>query len=225
MYSQFVVVGCGGIGGWLIPPLFKEIEQLRTEIPDPLSVQVLLVDGDKVEQSNIPRQNFTDEHIGGNKAYSFVPDLSGYEYDGSYISEDNVANLIEDSSIVLAGPDNHACRRILAEHCETLKNCCLIIGGNEEFDGNVSCHLRDDGKDVTTPYRSRHPEVWDTTHDDRSEMSCDELSALPGGGQTLAANLMAATIMLNTVRLVLAGCIPLSDVYFDVGESKMGGTA
>lgn len=224
MWTRFVVVGCGGIGGWLIPPLFKEIEQYKQRVLGN-KVEVMLVDGDKVEESNLMRQNFTEDHLGVNKAESFLPDQPGYVCEKSYIGEDNVEEIFTEDTVVLAGPDNHACRRILAEQCEKLGFGCLIVGGNEMFDGNVSCYLRELGQDVTQKYRDRHPEVWESEDDDRSTMSCDALSALPGGGQTLAANLMCATLMLNTVRLLLQTSTPLSDVYFDVGKSQVGGTA
>jgi len=223
MWDRFVIVGCGGIGGWLIPPLFKEIEQYKQDCNP--NVEVVLVDGDVIEDGNLPRQNFHADMVGMNKAESFLPDTSGYSVEKFYVGNENVEELVRENTVVLAGPDNHACRRILAERCDELGFSCLIVGGNELVDGNVSCQLRELGQYQTQRYKDRHPEVWKSEDDDRSEMSCDQLSALPGGGQTLAANFMCAAIMLNTVRILLGIRVPLSDVYFDVAKSQMGGTA
>lgn len=62
---HIVLVGCGGTGSWLAPSVVRLAAVLREA---GRQVQVTFVDGDRVEQKNIPRQQFCDAELGVNKA-------------------------------------------------------------------------------------------------------------------------------------------------------------
>ena len=64
LVHDVVLVGCGGTGSRVIPPLVQELKQAVTAINPCL----YLVDGDIVENKNLSRQNFINRDIGRNKA-------------------------------------------------------------------------------------------------------------------------------------------------------------
>jgi PRTRC genetic system ThiF family protein len=59
------LVGCGGTGSWLAPSLVRMVRLLEE---GDRSAALTLIDFDKVEAGNIPRQNFIDADLGLNKA-------------------------------------------------------------------------------------------------------------------------------------------------------------
>jgi molybdopterin/thiamine biosynthesis adenylyltransferase len=69
--NRIYVVGCGGTGSRLVPMLAQFIRSITREF-NPRgwlnSTQIVLVDGDVVEQKNLLRQNFIAQDVGKNKA-------------------------------------------------------------------------------------------------------------------------------------------------------------
>jgi molybdopterin/thiamine biosynthesis adenylyltransferase len=61
MADRIVLIGCGGIGSQLLPPLVRYLANR----PEPRSLLVL-VDGDVFEPSNRSRQLFPDASLGSN---------------------------------------------------------------------------------------------------------------------------------------------------------------
>jgi hypothetical protein len=59
--------GCGGTGGWLVPPLSKFVGNLKLH-HELETVSYILIDGDYVEEKNIVRQNFINTDLFRNKA-------------------------------------------------------------------------------------------------------------------------------------------------------------
>lgn len=69
--SNIFVVGCGGTGSRLVPALIQFIRSITKEhVPSGWlgSTNIVLVDGDVVEQKNLIRQNFVQSDVGKNKA-------------------------------------------------------------------------------------------------------------------------------------------------------------
>lgn len=60
--EQIAVVGCGGIGSWLLGPLLRLLEARRFE------GEVHLWDGDRYSPANRDRQAFSPESVGHFKA-------------------------------------------------------------------------------------------------------------------------------------------------------------
>jgi molybdopterin/thiamine biosynthesis adenylyltransferase len=197
------------------------------------SRNVVLVDGDKYSESNMGRQEFPAACVNMNKAEAQKARYDSW-YDGKlqiialpkYVGKDNVAGIINDYSAVFMCVDNHVCRRIVSARCGELSNVVLISGGNEYVDGNVQCHMRMNKTNITLPIDHRHPEIVSANDGDRSEMSCEELASLPGGGQIIITNLVAATIMLQFYWRVLncdaraPGNVLPDEVYFDINQIK-----
>jgi molybdopterin/thiamine biosynthesis adenylyltransferase len=212
MNSKIVIIGCGGIGSHLIPPLLRYVETLKT------TPEVVLVDGDTVSESNLGRQEFGADAIGINKAMAIYKKLSDYDlqFSDEYVGKNNVDSLIEDGDIVMLCVDNHVCRKIVSQHCETLDSILLISGGNELTDGNVQAYVKQGGKELTQKMGERHPEILTANDGDRAEMSCEALAKLPSGGQIIATNFAAASLMLQFLYLSLTEDPKYCEVYFDI---------
>ena len=59
------IVGCGGTGGYLIPQIAR---LLSVKSSDYLSVHLVLIDKDNIEEKNLARQNFIKKDLDKNKA-------------------------------------------------------------------------------------------------------------------------------------------------------------
>lgn len=65
--TKFYIFGTGGTGGWFIPKLVKILNDASAKFLVN-KVEVVLIDGDRVELKNVARQNFIVEDVGSNKA-------------------------------------------------------------------------------------------------------------------------------------------------------------
>lgn len=195
------IVGLGGTGSLLAEPLIRFMYSKK------MIGKITFIDGDKYEEGNIDRQSFATSYIGTNKAeYAhtkftrmFDDFASSFHYIDRFIGKDDLAKIATDGGAMFCCVDNHFFRKIADEHVSTLKNFLLISAGNEMVTGNVQTVQMLNGENITKhTVRSRHRDVETAEPaEDRSEMSCEQLAALPGGGQIIVANMMAATLMLS----------------------------
>jgi len=111
--KRVLVVGCGGLGGYLIELLAR------------LGVGFIrAVDGDVFEESNLNRQLLSEVPLlGCSKAKAAADRIArvnpGVEVDARecFLTEENALALIEGCDAVLDGLDNIESRRILADAC------------------------------------------------------------------------------------------------------------
>lgn len=187
---SIVVVGCGGIGSWLIPQLacFLNAEKWKG--------RMTFVDGDKYESKNESRQSFHQEALGINKAEgqlkkmeAMYPTLEMGAFT-MYVGDDNVASLVIENSAIFVCVDNHPARLRIDKRALELDDCCVFSAGNEEHDGNVTVSLRRGGEQLTRPAIDRHPELALVKTNDRSE-GCEDLIEA-GNTQLLVTNCGAA---------------------------------
>lgn len=68
---DIIVIGCGGTGSWLLPKLVKIINDGCSKSMTS-GHNILLVDGDEVEEKNLIRQNFISQDVGKNKAQALA---------------------------------------------------------------------------------------------------------------------------------------------------------
>jgi len=190
------LIGCGGIGSWLLPPLLRFLDSKH------FSGDIVLWDGDKYTESNRFRQSFAPECINGNKAtvqmranWNSFPELSLVARD-SYVLLNNVLHVVHNNAWIIAAVDNHPCRALLDSQAKSVENVVIFYPGNELVDGNVYVHVRKDGQDLTPPISIAHPEVLKTTHGDRKSVGCEEMID-QGSSQLLITNFNAATATLN----------------------------
>lgn len=63
-YNHIVIVGCGGTGARMLPPLIQLVKSAHWI----LNPKITLIDFDEVEPKNLVRQNFIKDDVGRNKA-------------------------------------------------------------------------------------------------------------------------------------------------------------
>lgn len=225
--EKIVIIGLGGIGGYTIGPLARFLRS-KTFTGD-----IILVDGDTYEQKNLDRQMFGNEWMGTNKAEyhalvtkTHLPELeSQISHINSYIGEHDIKKLITDDTLVITAVDNSAVRKFVQDRCAELKNVVHICAGNDLVTGQVQIYAKADNKELTPSIYERSPD-FNSTDDDRSALTCNELHDLDGGSQTIFANMFAATQVLNFVNMVWTNKIFCDSVFFNcnTGGSKPTGT-
>lgn len=225
------LIGLGGVGGVLARYGGLYLDSLDAES------RLVLVDGDTFEPSNTSRMIYGLE---GNKAQVVRQDLLrdlgagslSVEAIASYVTPDNVAELIHDGDIVLVAVDNHATRKLVSEFCSSqLRNVCLISGGNDGVGkdstgrvlrgtaGNCQIYVRRDGVDLSPSLTAYHGEIRNPV-DRIPEASCTEMAQL-GVPQILLANMMVAVSMLDSLWLHLCDALHYEELIFDIAEGVM----
>ena len=225
------IIGLGGTGGIVARYLLMYLAALG------VSVRVVLIDGDDFEPKNAERMLFSSC---GNKASVVLEDIAPSLEDAAvtlvaieqFVTPENVSQLLHEGDVVLLAVDNHATRKLVAEHCaQKLDDVCLISGGNDGvgYDstgravrgtyGNVQVHLRREGQDETPSLVAYHPEI--AAHADKlpTDISCTE--ALTSVPQIAFANLAAASAMLNAFYLHVCRELSYSEVCFDIRDALM----
>jgi molybdopterin/thiamine biosynthesis adenylyltransferase len=196
---KIVIVGLGGIGSWVVQALCPFLAFSKK------SWTLVLVDGDEYEEKNRARQAFDEL---GPKAeiqtswvarkYPNIAVRSITQYLSADGAEDTypVSEAIQSGDIVFSCVDNHKTRKMVADHCAKLRDIVLISGGNDYTDGNVQIFVRVAGENKTCTLEKYHEEIAQPRDKAPYELSCEELAS--SSPQLIFANLMAATLMLNT---------------------------
>jgi hypothetical protein len=196
--NNFLLVGAGGTGTHLLPALHLYLAAHYAA----KDWMLFIMDGDTVEAKNLERQFFDPAAITINKAVAATAALKDAEHVTAitdYLSEDNIARFIRDGDTILVCVDNFTVRKRIEDHCLTLANVVVINGGNEIDSGSVQLWIRENNENITPRLSYLHPEVAIAVGEDRAEMTCQQAAALPGGLQTLLANMQSATWMLTAL--------------------------
>ena len=121
--KKVAVIGCGGLGGYIIEQLARlGIGTIR------------IVDGDVFEESNLNRQLFSDVTVLGKpktevsqaRIAAVNPDVKVEALHG-YLEEDNALEFLRGCDAVVGALDNIYTRRVLEKTCEKL-NIPYIYG-------------------------------------------------------------------------------------------------
>lgn len=214
---KIVQLGAGGTGGHIAPQIYRLLYSLARP------TRYIICDGDVVEEKNLLRQNFSPADRGENKArvlaerYSTVFGLEA-EYVPSFIeSLDVLLELIRPNAweleerfhkrtmemvILLGAVDNNKSRQLCHQAFYRSEDLVYIDSGNGEFTGQVVCGVRRNGRTVFKPIGRVQPEMLKDTDKFPSELSCAEASA--SEPQSMAANITAATAVVNMVYNILA---------------------
>lgn len=216
MAQRYVMIGAGGTASYLINPVLRYLTS-RHKGTDPDVWQFGVIDGDQIEEHNLERQQFDPQTVADNKARALVaqfPHMPNLLAIPEYVGPMNIMQFINDGAVVFLCVDNFKVRKLVQAYTQTLQNATIINGGNEKHTGSCQLFVRRNGENLTPPIDFLHPEM-DIDDGDRSEMSCEEIAALPGGEQLLVTNMASAMWML-------AGLIKLNteltwtELQFDV---------
>lgn len=131
--ATVTVVGCGGLGGYIIEMLSR------------IGIGALnLIDGDVFEASNLNRQLLSsEENLGTSKAKAgelrvkTINTLVKTQSFSCFLTKENGSELLEGSTLVVDALDNVPSRFILEGLCET-KNLPLIHGAIGGWFGQVT---------------------------------------------------------------------------------------
>lgn len=225
-WSKIIVIGAGGTGSMLFGPLCRYL------LSKQFSGEIVICDGDEYSASNLERQMFSASKIGMNKAEyqalviaSHLPDLEDrISYIDKYLSQNDIENIVLENTIIINCVDNLAARKYVEDHIATLNTAAHICCGNELRHGQVQISLRVDGEWCSQSIYQDSP-MFNSSSDDRSSMSCQQIADLPSGGQIIASNMMAAALALNYVLQIMpptpgavfdGSYVPAGYTYFDV---------
>jgi hypothetical protein len=196
--KTYLMVGAGGTGTHLLRPLHTYL----TTFHGSDEWMLYIIDGDVVETKNLERQMFSPGMVTMNKAEAaamMLNDEAHVRAVPEYLREDSLERYIKDGDTIFICADNFTVRAHIESRARTLDNVTVINGGNEKHDGSVQLWVREKGADVTPRIGYLHPEIKVGVGEDRAAMTCQQAAALPGGEQTLIANLTSATWMLTAL--------------------------
>lgn len=106
--KNILVIGCGGIGSYLIRELDRLLKNGQLG-----EVDVTICDMDKVEPKNVKYQNFTIEDVNGNKA-KVLGTRYLFNYSNKQITE---FSQLKDYDLFLICVDNAKTRKLIFEYC------------------------------------------------------------------------------------------------------------
>lgn len=229
MSRNYILIGAGGTGSILFPLLTRYLQTYQKSTDEQFSITI--IDGKAVSAEKLDRQLFTGQMAGANKAQAIIEQ---YASDPdvvfavpAYLNAKNIHG-IKDNDVVLIAADNYPVRARIEKHAKKLENITILNGGNEMRDGSMQIYMRRDGADITPPMSQGHPELLENDKRDPAYLSCEAIAALPGGEQTIIANMMSATAMLNGLNQVHEwesradkSETPAEEVFFDLNTFAM----
>lgn len=125
MNPQFLIIGAGGVGSWLIHPLAATFRDSS----------ITIMDGDILEEKNLDRQRFNQDQVGKNKAEALVelyPWANLKAIPHYFHGDENVG----DYSHILGCADNNEARLAILNSCDCFSKDA-VIGANEYFDSQA----------------------------------------------------------------------------------------
>lgn len=212
--GRVVFIGLGGVGKYVSQTAATFLAGLQGAMPEK-ETNLLLVDGDAFSFSNTYRMDVPEfgnkaEAIGKGLLQSFdVPGFS-VRWKPEYVSSENIEEIIQSGDCVFLAVDNHATRKLVSEHCQTLRDVVLISGGNDGVEdgmrgtyGNVQVYMREEWDDLTAPLTQFHPEIADPQDKAPTEMDCLELAASGVPQLTVVNQMVAAAMASSLMRLLM----------------------
>lgn len=225
----FIVIGAGGTGGYLIPNLARmvSVQNKLREIEQHTAHQIVLLDGDLVEQKNLLRQQFVTPDIGKNKAK-----VMATRYGRSFgvtigFREEYLEELNQLDGLINAHPhkipvfidcvDNNKTRLLIHEIYKTLNRAIFLSSGNEESAGQVVFSYNSHEGHSSPDYWNIFPNA--SVDKLPTELSCAE--AAESAPQNIHTNLTAANILFGFVnKLLNAQSIDQLMIFFDINSQN-----
>lgn len=224
MAYHIIVVGCGGTGSVFLEKLTRYLaNRSNRDIRE-----LVVIDGDVVEEKNLRNQSFIKEDIGLSKACvweqivsSFVNDIMVKSF-GIYIEKRNDIRLEstykDDVFILIGACDNHACRLVMESFFAAHPNVLYFDSANEFDTGECVFAAKLEGK-VMAPCRSvLFPDLLKGDLRSVRELSCEELNA--ASPQHMLINQLAAMqLMQGLIKVLEKKEIPTGVTFFNTDFS------
>jgi PRTRC genetic system ThiF family protein len=225
---RLVIVGTGGTGGILVQNLAHYVYGMRYRQD---RVQIILVDGDVVEERNVGRQKFTLEDIGHNKAerlairYSDVFGLD-IQYVPDYIrNEETLLRILLPADegfmlsvlpVLVMCVDNNFTRQVAHRVFmdDGVERLIYIDTGNENGRGQTVLGLKWNGNIIQDPCGLLFPDILTSDDPIREGGSCSR--TVEERPQTLLENMWSATVAMTYLyNLIENGEVVSHYTYFD----------
>ena len=180
------VIGCGGIGSWLAPSLCLLVG----------AKNVVLVDGDKLEEKNLNRQLFAEEEIGQFKSSALSARYMSASIPEFY-SFGSIQHINSDWLFVCV--DNNPARLAALRACDHF-GCNAIVAANETTSSEAYFYSPK-WKDTQLDPRVYYPELLtDRANDPQRPHGCTG-EAQERNVQLVSANTMAAALASHLYTL------------------------
>ena len=175
------IIGVGGGGSWLAEVMCRLVDH-RT---------VTLIDGDKLEASNLDRQLFNESDIGKNKAEAMALRM-GCNWEDEWYSPYSIQHSRHDW--IMCCVDNNPGRMACLRSCD-MYGCKTIIAANEVHSSEAYVFLPEWAGDSQLDPRCYYPEIMaDQTGDPaRAAIGCTG-EAQRNNRQLVTANFMAVAL-------------------------------
>lgn len=218
-----IVVGAGGTGTYFLKEFSRFIHGTSNVGK---FINMVIFDGDTVESKNLARQCFCEEDVGRNKAAVMAEVLNeafGLHFiaHASYLSSlKQLKQVVSSDStpVIISCVDNHACRLLLEEYFDSVKNCIYFDSANEFDTGECVYSYKKDGK-VEGPLRSYYfPHIKEEIHKAREEMSCEELNSV--APQHIFTNMFAGNLLCTAMASLLDKKHTPGFAYFNALEHE-----
>lgn len=231
---RFLLVGVGGTGGYLfyyLTRLLASINDLESR-KNKNQYQLLIADGDLVEEKNLIRQNFVAQDIGKSKArvlasrYGSVYNMP-IPYFFDYIEDmDTLKDLIKNEkmgftpriTVLLGCVDNNKTRQLFHQAFDEEDTLVYIDSGNDEWSGQVIMGVKGEEKIVLPPVGYYYPDILQDNDSLFPTESCEENAV--SSPQNISTNITAATIMFNMINQLLHDGTEMYGATFDARTSQ-----
>ena len=222
---RVVIVGAGGTGGILVQNL--------AHFAFNRDIEILIVDGDVVEERNVGRQKFAAEDLGRNKAECMAArysDVFGLEigYVPAYVRDaEALVSLVGPGdenalNVLVLAVDNNFTRKIAhqAFYDERIKTLVYLDTGNENGRGQTVLGFKWNGNVFQDPAGKVFPDILES--DDRIQEGGACGREVVRDTQTLLENVWSATVAFTyLVNLIKDGEIPSHYTFFDVKSARV----
>lgn len=218
--ARFVIIGLGGTGGYVFYYLSRLVASLKEINAGRAAYQIVLADGDVVEEKNLVRQNFIEADLGRPKVevlserYGAVYDMI-IPYHPRYVEDpatlthlltDELAGFSPTISVLVGCVDNNRSRQLFHQVFDSLDVLPLVYidSGNDEWSGQVILGARSEKEVILPPVGYYYPDILedeDTLFP--SEESCQQRAV--SSPQNIATNVMAGTLVFSLLNQLFAG--------------------
>jgi len=189
--KELHIIGCGGIGGWVLNCIIKS-----PKITNDYTLHFW--DKDIVEENNLDRQFFTKKDIGRKKSLLFSTMVPNSEYHFDWFTENsNISN----ESVIIVCTDNNASRKN-ALFIADKTNSIVLIGANETIDAEAYIYLPS-WLDTEKDPRKYYPNILEFDIFDPTIQHCTSHVALEYTPQLAIANMLAGSYIMFLFNLWL----------------------
>lgn len=209
-----LIVGVGGTGGNFAKEFARYCSFYRKNCH---SIKTVLIDGDRVEETNQERQPFVAEDLQQNKSLILASAINDTFTDADVISYphyireaeqlhslfDSVKSYSEFSTssksipVIIGAVDNHRARQCLHEFYHSRADVIWYDSANEFSVGEIVISAKLNGLEIGRDRSWYYPDLLTDSSPAPFELSCSEENRK--NPQHLATNLMAANLMLSAV--------------------------